>query len=228
MLEIHGVAVSVHTRKVLVAALHKGLDFVLRPVVPIMPETLPANWSELSPTGKVPVLSDGDFHLADSAAICAYLEKLAPQMPLYPRENRDFARALSIEQYAGALFAEVVHPLFFETFVKPNLRKQPADTPRVGAIETQVAPAMFSHLDRIADGDFFVGKALSIADVAVVSNLLNYRYLGFTLDGSRYPRLAALFDRVLREPALQKALRSELPVAQSMGLRHDVISAALT
>jgi glutathione S-transferase len=227
MLKIHGVPVSVHTRKVLVAALHKGIDFELVPVVPIVPETLPANWREISPTSKVPVLSDGDFHLADSAAICAYLERLQPLNPLYPRNDREYARALSIEQYAGALFAEVVHPLFFETYVNPNMRMQPADLARVGALETQVAPPMLAHLDRIADGGFFVGKTLSVADIAVVSNLLNLRYLGFKIDSARYPRLVDLFERALREPAFQKALSRELPVAQSMGFGHDVIAAAL-
>jgi hypothetical protein len=43
----------------------------------------------------------------------------------------------------------------------------------------------------------------------------------------RYPRLAATFARSLREPALQEALRRERNVVQSMGLRQDVIVAAL-
>ena len=37
MLTIHGVPVSVHTRKVIVAALHKGLAFEVNPVVPLGP-----------------------------------------------------------------------------------------------------------------------------------------------------------------------------------------------
>lgn len=227
MLKIHGVPISVHTRKVIVAALHKGLPYELLPVVPVIPGNPPPNWRSLSPTGKIPVLSDGDFHLADSAAICAYLERLHPQAPLYPAAARDFAQALSIEQYAGALFAEVVRPLFHETFVSPNIHKQPADGARIDAVLTDAAPPMFAHLDGLAGDAFLVGGAFSIADIAVVSNLLTYRYLGFELDAQRYPCLAALFERVLRQPALQQALRGELPVVQSMGLRSEVIAAAL-
>lgn len=227
MLRIHGVPISVHTRKVIVTALHKGLPYELVPVVPVVPGQTPPDWRTLSPTGKIPVLSDGDFHLADSAAICAYLERLHPQAPLLPAGARDFARALSLEQYAGALFSDVVRPLFHETFVNPNVHRQPVDAARVDAVLHTAAPPMFGYLDGLAGDGFLVAGALSIADIAVVSNLLTYRYLGFGLDAARYPRLSALFDRVLREPALQEALRREAPVVQSMGLRHEVIAAAL-
>ena len=47
MLKIHGVPISVHTRKVIVAALHKGLAYELVPVVPVVPDSLPPNWREL-------------------------------------------------------------------------------------------------------------------------------------------------------------------------------------
>jgi glutathione S-transferase len=229
MFKIHGVPISVHTRKVIVTALHKGLDFEVLPVVPVVPESLPPNWRELSPTGRIPVLSDGDFHLADSAAICAYLERLHPKAPLYPHgdQAQDTARVLSLEQYAGALFADLVRPLFHETFVNPNTLKQPVGSAHVARLLNEVLPPMFSYLDRIARGAFFVGNTLSIADIAVASNLLTYRYLGFELDALRYPRLAALFERVLRMPALKEALRREQPVVQAMGLRQDVIVAAL-
>jgi glutathione S-transferase len=230
MLKIHGIPISVHTRKVIVTALHKGLAFEVLPVVPLVAESLPPNWRELSPTGRIPVLSDGDFHLADSAAICAYLERLHPEAPLYPHPSqvRDCARVQSLEQYAGALFAEVVQPLFHETFVNPNMKKKPADAAHVAALLGDVLPPMLGYLDGIARGaSFFVGHSLSIADIAVASNLLNYRYLGFELDGLRYPHLSAMFERVLRQPALQQALRRELPVVESMGLRPDVITSAL-
>ncbi len=227
MIRIHGVLISVHTRKVIVTALHKGLPYELVPVVPVIPEQTPPDWRRLSPTGRIPVLSDGDFHLADSAAICAYLERLHPQAPLYPAGARDFARALSLEQYAGALFAEVVRPLFHETFVNPHVHRQPVDAAKVDAVLQVAAPPMFGHLDGLAADGFLVAGALSIADIAVVSNLLTYRYLGFGIDAARYPRLSALFGHVLREPAFQEALRREQPVVQSMGLRPDVIAAAL-
>ena len=63
MLKIYGVPISVHTRKVIVAAIEKKLAFESDPVIPFNP---PAGWDKRSPTGKIPVMSDGDFELADS------------------------------------------------------------------------------------------------------------------------------------------------------------------
>lgn len=228
MLKIHGVPVSVHTRKVIVVALHKGLPYELIPVVPAIPGKVPPNWRELSPTGRIPVLVDGDFHLPDSAAICAYLERLQPQPALYPSDARGYATVLWLEQYAGTLFADVVRPLFHEVFVHPRVHGRPTDAAHVDDVLTRCVPEAFAPLEKLArDGGFLVGDAPSIADVAVASNLLTFQTIGFTIDRSRYPRLCALLDRVVRLPAVQEALRRERPVVESMGFSAGAIDAAL-
>ena len=219
MLKIYGVPISVHTRKVIVAAIAKGLEHEVVPVVPVIPGNPPSNWRELSPTGLIPALTDGDFTVADSAAICAYLERAHPEKPLYPRDARDYARALSLEQYAGTLFSQVVRPLFHEVFVHPKVQNVPTDPAKIEAVLTQAVPETFGHLDRMAGEDLFFGKTLSIADIAVASNLVTYQYIGFDLYRGRFPRLAALFDRVLGQPAMREALKRERSVVDSMGLR---------
>src|SRR5262245_42300397 len=140
MLKIYGVPISVHTRKAIVLALAKDLPHEVVPVVPVIPDNPPPNWRELSPTGKIPALGDGAFAVSDSAAICAYLERLRPEPAFYPREPRDYALALSLEQYAGTLFREVVHPLFHEVFVHPRLRNIPTDHARIHDVLTYAVP----------------------------------------------------------------------------------------
>jgi glutathione S-transferase len=221
VLKIYGVPISVHTRKVIVVALAKGLDFEVIPVVPVIPGNPPANWRELSPTGKIPVLDDGDFTVADSAAICGYLERIDPAQPVYPSAPRDYATALSLEQYAGALFRDVVHPLFQETFVFPRIQQLATNQKRIDKVLTDTVPDMFGFLDGAIRGDYLVGNRATVADFAVVSNLITYRYIGFDLYRERFARLAALFDRVLCHPAMAEALRREQPVVDSMGLKRD-------
>ena len=218
MLKIYGVPISVHTRKVIVVALAKGLHFEVIPVVPVIPGNPPANWRELSPTGKIPALTDGDFTVADSAAICAYLEKVHPAQPVYPAAPRDYATALSLEQYAGALFRDVVHPLFQETFVMPRIQKVATNQARIDKVLVTAVPEMFGYLDGEIRGDFFAGGRPTVADFSVVSNLVTYQYLGFDLHRDRFRRLAALFDRVIRLEAVSEALRLEQPVVDSMAL----------
>ena len=227
MLKVYGVPISVHTRKVIVVALAKDLAFEVVPIVPVIPDNPPPNWRQLSPTGKIPALSDGDFTIGDSAAICAYLERLRPDPSVYPKSAREYATALSLEQYAGTLFRDVVHPLFHEVVVHPRMRNVPTDQAIVDDVLSKAVPDTFGYLNSIAGADFLTGNAMSIADIAVVSNLITYQYIGFELYRPRYPRLAALYDRIVRQPAMREALRREQPVVASMGLRSDFLSAVL-
>jgi glutathione S-transferase len=213
MLKIYGVPVSVHTRKAIVVAIAKNLPHEVVPVVPVIPGNPPANWRELSPTGKIPALTHGDFTVEDSAAICAYMERLQPRPSLYPQEARDYAQALALEQYAGTLFREVVHPLFHETFVHPKIRRIPTDVARVDDVLTYALPEHFGYLDRVAWDD-----ALSVAQIAVVSNLVTFQYIGFDPRWREYPNLAGLFRRVVAHPAVREALVREVPAVKSMGL----------
>jgi glutathione S-transferase len=81
MLKIHGVPFSAHTRKVIVAAIEKGISYETVPVIPLKP---PPGWTEVSALGLIPAIQDGDFALADSSVICQYLELAFPGAPLYP------------------------------------------------------------------------------------------------------------------------------------------------
>jgi glutathione S-transferase len=227
MLKIYGVPISVHTRKVIVVAIAKGLPHEVIPVVPVIPDNPPANWSELSPTRLIPALTDGDFTVSDSAAICAYLERIHPEQPMYPKSPQEYATTLSLEQYAGSVFRDVVHPLFHETVVNPNIRKIPSDKAKIDTVLAKALPEKFGYLNGLVGDGFLVGKTMTVADIAVASNLMIYQYIGYELDRSRFPRLAALFDRVLQQPAMLEALRREQPAVQAMGLRKDFLAAVL-
>ncbi len=137
------------------------------------------------------------------------------------RAPRDYATALSLEQYAGALFRDVVHPLFQETFVFPRIQKVATNQKRIDGVLGGPVPEMFGYLDAAIRGDYLVGDRAGVADFAVVSNLITYQYIGFDLYRERFGRLAAWFDRVLRHPAMAEALRREQPVVDSMGLKRD-------
>ena len=215
MLRIFGVPISVHTRKVIIAALEKALPFENEPVIPFNP---PPGWAELSPTGKIPVVRDGELVLRDSSVICAYLERVHPEPALYPAPAADYARSLWLEEYAdGTVFPEVIHGLFFQQVIRPNILKEKADRAAIDAILQQSLPKAFGYLETSL-GEYAAGDAFGIADIALASNLINYRYLGYDIDRRSYPRLAGHFERQLRRPSIRQALNAERPVAASMGL----------
>lgn len=223
MLKIYGVPISVHTRKVIVSALHKDIPYESVPVIPFEP---PENWRSLSPTGLIPAISHDGFETFDSNAICAYLEKVKPSHSLYPSDARAFGRALAFEQYAtNAVFGKVVQPLFFQKVIKPNILKQgPADPAEITRVETEEAPQIFSFLnEQLESGKYFSGNAFSIADLAITSNLINYQYLGFHINRDKYPNFARVFASNLTLPAFAKALEAEKPFVAQMGLDRSFL-----
>jgi len=185
------------------------------------PEFVYTTYIETTPEKLWLALTDGDFTVADSAAICGYLEKIHPGEPVYPSTPRDYATALSFEQYAGAMFRDVVHPLFQETFVFPRIKKVATNQQRVDQVLAGPVPEMFGYLDAVLCDNYLAGDRAGVADFAVVSNLITYQYIGFDLYRERFRRLAAFYDRVLRHPAMTEALRREQPVVDSMGLKRD-------
>jgi len=216
MLKIYGVPVSVHTRKVIVAAIEKQLPFEIEPVIPFQP---PANWDSLSPTGLIPAIQDGDFALADSAAICAYLERVHPQQSIYPKNHQSYGRALWFEAYVGGtLNRNVIHGLFFQKIIRPGMLNELSDTDEMDRILLHEMPKVFGYFESQLNGDYLVDGELGIADIALMSNLINYHYLGFEIDGNRFPKLKTYFARLIRRPAFAKALAAEEPFAQGMGL----------
>jgi glutathione S-transferase len=215
-MKIYGVPISVHTRKVIVAAIEKKLPYELDPVIPFNP---PAGWDELSPTGKIPVCTIGDLTLRDSAVICAYLERKHPAPALYPKDDAAYAQARWFEEYAGStIFRDVVHGLFFQKIIRPNILKQCTDAQVIDNILKGAMPKTFAYLERSLGSHHFAGDRLSIADIAMASNLINYHYLGYRIDGLQYPRLADFFDNTLRQPSIARAVQQEQKVAAGMGL----------
>src|SRR5262245_613976 len=211
MLRIYGVPISVHTRKVIVAAIEKDLPFENEPVIPFNP---PTGWAELSPTGKIPVARDGELVLRDSSVICAYLERTHPLPPLYPSAPVPYARALWHEEYAdGTVFREVVHGLFFQKIIRPGILKEHTDAAVIDTILNDALPRVFGYLESTLDVNGF-----GIAEIALASNLINFHYLGYEIERGKHPRLAASFATWLERPSIRKALATEQPVAASMGL----------
>ena len=225
MLIIHGVPLSVHTRKVIITAILKKIDYKFEVVIPVVPGNPPANWNALSPTGMIPVLQDGDYTLADSTAISLYLEKKYPSSPVLPAEVRDFGRALWFDAYAGGtIFRHVVHPLFHQTIVGPNINKVPTDKAVVDNVLENVLPKILGYLNSQIKGNYLVADALTLADIAIVSNFIVYLYMGFRIEPGQYPKLAKYLREIAALDVFQRALSDEQPFVEQMGLDRSFLS----
>lgn len=215
MLAIHGVPFSAHTRKVIVTAIEKGIEYDIVPVVPLTP---PPDWRELSPLGHIPAITHDGFTLADSSVICLYLERVQPRAPLYPVDAQRYARALWIEEFVDSgLQQHVLRGLLMQRVFAPRFLKRAPDEALIHSSLTEMIPPRLAYLENTLIDDYFAGDAFSIADIAVASILINYHYAGERLDAQAYPRLDAYLQRVLRRDCFATALRKELPAAESVG-----------
>ncbi|MGH8428822.1 MAG: glutathione S-transferase family protein, partial [Solimonas sp.] len=82
---------------------------------------------------------------------------------------------------------------------------------------SQAVPEAFGYLEGLDPGDFLIGDELTIADLAVVSNLIVFHYLGHRIE-PRFPKLNAYFQRHIESPALSATLAEERPFVDQMGL----------
>jgi glutathione S-transferase len=236
MLQILGIPFSAHTRKAIIVAIEKGVAYQLVPVAPLFssgPMAPPADWARLSPLGTIPVLRDGDLVIPDSSVIGLYLERRFPEPALYPSGAEALAEALWIEEYVDSgLQQHVLHGLLAERALARLAMNREPDLALIERSLTQEIPPRLAYLEeRLAGRRYFAGDAFSIADIAVVSILINYHYAGCELSAEAHPRLRRHLEEQLARPSFQKAFESELPAARkvptlSLGLVERAARAA--
>ena len=208
MLKIYGLPFSAHSRKVIVGARFKGLEYELVPTIPFKPTP---EFEAASPLRLLPAIEHGDIKLADSSVIALYLDRVYPDTPLYPAAPADYARALWIEELVdGALAKHVLHDLLMQRVFGPKFLGIEPDQALIRAALEQHIPARLAYLEgALGEAQWFAGSALSYADITVASILINLHYAGERVEASTYPRLFAFIRRALATPCFAGALELE-------------------
>ena len=96
----------------------------------------------ISPTGKVPVLVDGDLAIWDTLAIAEYLAETYPEKHLWPQDKAARARARSVcaEMHSGFTALRGACPMNIE-----------AHLPDTGALIWRDKPAVRADVQRLVD-----------------------------------------------------------------------------
>jgi glutathione S-transferase len=198
---VHGAGASPFVRKVRACLAEKGIAYDHVPVVPFPPQNATPEYRRMSPLGKIPAYSDGEFGISDSSVICAYLEKAYPNPPLYPSDPKEYARALWIEEYADTRLVESIAPAFFQRVIRKRFFKQePDESAARQALEA--TGETFAWLEsQLGDRAWFAAGHCSIADIAVATQLVQHRHAGETIDAQRFPKLAAFAARAWARPS---------------------------
>jgi len=206
---VYGAPVSPFVRKVLVGLVEKGIPYEHDPVVPaIAPAEFKRVSKDVSPLGKIPAYRDGDFSLADSSVILAYLERVKPSPALFPSDTREYARALWFEEYGDGGLAPIIGgKIFFQKVAGPAFFKQPTDEAVVSKAINEELPPLLDYLEsQLGNGDWLVGRNFSIADIGVATQFAQASLCGVSPDPKRWPKLAAYVDRALARASFADAI----------------------
>jgi glutathione S-transferase len=195
---VYGSSLSPFVRKTLTFIGEKGLAVEHRPLRPQDPD--PA-FRATSPLGKIPGFADGAFKLADSSAICHYLERKYPTPALFPPSPEEVGHMLWFEEFNDTVLIPATGKVFFQLRVRPALLKEAPDMAIVDQALTKEIPPLLDYLEKQITGPFLVGGKLSLADIALHCPFVNLKLAGHALDGARWPTLGGYIAGLLARPA---------------------------
>ncbi len=209
---LYGAPLSPFVRKVRLLLAEKGMCYQLEQINPF---AQPDDFQQISPLRRVPALRDGELVLADSSVICQYLEEHYTQhIPLYGHSATERAQIRWLEKYADYEVAPAAtFGIFRNRLIKPALLAQPCDENAVKNALEKVLPPLLDYMEDQLDGkQFFVGNCLSVADLAVFSQLVNMLHANERPDAGRWPNLTGLFERIMARESVQSLLPGELKI----------------
>ena len=197
-MKLYGFPASPNTWKVraLAAQLKMPLEFELVDLLKGAQQT-PA-FLALNPTGRTPVLVDGDFKLWELNAILQYLASKNPT-PLYPNDAKGRADVSRWQFWDLAHWgAQACQPLTFENLVKKFVNLGAPDQAAV-AKATEAFNKEAKMLDaHLARHKYLVNDTLTIADFTVAAPLFHAQGAGIPV--AHYANIGAWFGRVSALP----------------------------
>lgn len=190
-----------------IACAEKGVPYTLVPLFPHTPDV-----DAIHPVGKIPVLRHGDVTLAESRAICFYIDRAFDGPSLIPADPVDAART---EQWLSIVNTHV-DPVLMRQYVAahyfPDTADGSPDHKRIdGLLETM--SAHLAMLDRaVAPTGHLVNGSFTLAD----ANLLPILFYMNKLPESRVmlgqrKHLKAYFDRHMQRKSIVETVPPPMP-----------------
>lgn len=191
MLTLYDNAFSPFARKVRLVLDHKGLEYG---VVDGLSRANRAALEAVNGRVEVPVLVHDAVVIASSSDIVAYLERVFPERPVYPRSVEDWVRARAWERTSDTVVDAILVNISYWVWADR------ADTMPAGLLDAARADLdkVYAALEaELKAGDFVCGE-LSIADLALFPQLTGAKLLDVAIDGERFPSVLAWYQRMRR------------------------------
>lgn len=203
---LYGAPGSVFVRKPRILLQEKGVEFITQPVNPML--EVSEEFKALSPLKKIPVFKDEDYVLADSSAICAYIDAKYPSLLFYPKDPLLLGQALWLEEYADTALFQAVAPCYYQTVLVPLYRNREPDQKAIQIAISQNFPPHADYLEKHLIGkQYLVGDKFTIADVAVTSVFFNMYLSGYPLSRLRWPNLVNYLNSQFQRKSFKSCVK---------------------
>lgn len=226
-IKLYGAPLSPFVRKARLALAVKQIEHEFDPS--IRPKEIPDWYEKIHPLKKVPALvvqeGDTETSIADSSAICGFLEKHQPSPPLYPATPTDYGQALWFEEYGDTELAIHATFHFFGHVIFPTLQGQAYDKDAVKQDIKELRPRLAYLESQLGDREWFVGDALSIADLSIITQLISLHHVGYRLQKSDGARVYEFTQRMLARPEIATILAEEEGIVVKMGFQKPDLNA---
>jgi glutathione S-transferase len=193
---LHEYALSGNCYKIRLTAALVGAELERRQYDILRGETRTADFlTNVSAGGRIPVLQVGDRFLPESNAACFYLAQGSALIPDDPFDRADMLRWMFWEQYSHE--PNIATLRFWLAFVGETKLSE-AQREQIAAKRSGGEVALSLMERHLAGRRYFVGKALSLADVALYAYSHVAGEGGFDL--ARYPAVGEWLARVAARP----------------------------
>lgn len=157
----------------------------------------------LNPVGSVPVLTDGDLVLTQSAAILEYVAEKHPDAALMPEDIKGRAET---RRWLGFVNADL-HKAFGLVFGKGRFSSDAVCQEQLSAGGIALAVKLFGILDKQLEGKQWVTGTRSIVDPYLYT-IMRWAH-AIKVDLSDFTHLRAFFDRMNADAGVQAALKAQ-------------------
>jgi len=203
-LTLHMHPLASYCWKVLIALYEAGTPFQA-----VQIDGLPKNnkaYAELWPMAKMPLLQDGERVVPETSIIIDYLQAYHKNAAVLIPTAGDAAREVRLWDRFFDLYVHASMQKLVSDRLRPEGSKDPAGVDEARAT-LDTAYIMLEH--RMAKQKWAAGDAFSMADCAAlpplfyVEEIHPYR--------TKYPALAAYFERLVNRPSVQRVIREAQP-----------------
>jgi glutathione S-transferase len=196
MIKLYTFPPSTNSRKVRIALLEKGLEFVRVNVDLSKGEQKSPEYLKIHPFGQIPALDDEGFIIYDSTVINEYLEDEYPYPSLMPSDSEGRARARLMEDLRDTHF----NPYFVHIIHEMRKLESERDSQRINNAKAEIIKC-FDRIEAELEGKEYLAGPFSLADVAFMSNLELLDRFGIPVAPDKYKNTVAWIARLKARPS---------------------------